>query len=280
VWGRQDHPPHTVRGEIIATQRMPHLLLDLSARPVIGHRGAAAHAPENTLPSFRLGIEQGAEAVEFDVRVTADGVPVVLHDPTLDRTTNLTGAVSALTLQRVREADAGWRYTPDRGRTFPWRGKGIQVPTLADVVAEIRDVPLLIEIKTPAASGAVMRVLNEAGATTRSVVASAHMAALEPFRAPPFIVGASAPESTHLFRSALLGRPSAPVRYHALFLPYRRWGLTIPTARFVGAARRLGCPMHVWTVNDAALARRFWSVGVCGIVTDSPAVIRTARDAA
>jgi glycerophosphoryl diester phosphodiesterase len=257
---------------------MSHLLLDLSARPVIGHRGAAAHAPENTLPSFRLGIEQGAEAIEFDVRVTADGVPVVLHDPTLDRTTDMRGAVSALPLDRVREADAGWRYTPDRGRTFPWRGRGVRVPTLAEVLAELADIPVLIEIKTPDASAAVLRVLTEAGATTRCVVASAHLAALEPFRVPPFIVGASATESTQLYRATLLGRSSPPVRYHALFLPYRRWGLTIPTPRFVSAARRLGCPMHVWTVNDVSLAKQFWSAGVCGIVTDTPATIRAARD--
>lgn len=258
---------------------MSHLLRDLAARPVIGHRGAAGHAPENTIPSFLLGIEQGADAIELDVRITADGVPVVLHDPTLDRTTNLRGPVSSLTLAQLRDADAGWRFSPDRGRTFPWRRQGVGVPTLAEVLVAVGSFPVLIEIKTPLASAAVLRVLQDASATDRCVVASAHIAALEPFRGPPFTIGASAAESTLLFRNALLGTKPAPVRYHALFLPYRRWGLIIPSPRFVRVARDLGCPMHVWTVNDVTLARRFWSAGVCGIVTDTPGSIRVARDA-
>jgi len=257
-----------------------HVLLDLTARPVIGHRGARAHAPENTLPSFRLGVEQGADAIEFDVRVTADGVPVVLHDPTLDRTTDLSGEVARLPWDRVRVADAGARFSPDGGRTHPWRGKDARIPTLGEVVAAFPDTPLLIEIKTPTASDAVRRVLEEHAAVSRSVVASAHYAALEPFRDPRFNVGASSVESTRLFRQALLGTRPGPVRYQALFLPFRRWGMMIPSRRFVAAARTLGCPMHVWTVNDVDLAIRFWRTGVCGIVTDSPGTMRAARDRA
>ncbi|MGH7720660.1 MAG: glycerophosphodiester phosphodiesterase [Gemmatimonadaceae bacterium] len=259
-----------------------HVLLDLTARPVIGHRGARAHAPENTLPSFRLGVEQGADAIELDVRLTADGVPVVLHDPTLDRTTDLSGDVARLPWDRVRLADAGARFSADGGTSYPWRGQDARIPTLAEVVEAFPDVPLLIEIKTPAASDAVRRVLEEQGAVGRSVVASARHAALEPFRGRRFNVGASSVESTRLFRQAMLGVRPAPgsLRYQALFLPFRKWGMLIPSRRFVTMARELGCPMHVWTVNDTELARRFWRTGVCGIVTDSPGLMRAMRDGA
>ena len=90
-------------------------LLDLSARPVIAHRGASAYAPENTLAAFELAVTQGADALELDVRLSRDGAPVVLHDHTLDRTTNLAGPVRGRTLAELRQADAGFRFTPDRG---------------------------------------------------------------------------------------------------------------------------------------------------------------------
>ncbi|HUK64913.1 MAG TPA: glycerophosphodiester phosphodiesterase family protein, partial [Dongiaceae bacterium] len=107
---------------------MTNPLLDPGARLVIGHRGAAAEAPENTMASFERAAELGVDALEFDVHVTADGHAVVIHDPTLRRTTDRDGAVAALTLEQLRAADAGARFTRD-GATFPFRGRGVRVPT-------------------------------------------------------------------------------------------------------------------------------------------------------
>src|SRR5687767_10794848 len=95
-------------------------LTDLSIRPVIAHRGASGYAPENTLPAFELAIVQGADALELDVRLTADGVPVVIHDPTLERTIGRPARVGDLTADQLLEADAGARFSPDRGRSFPF----------------------------------------------------------------------------------------------------------------------------------------------------------------
>src|SRR5580765_3256853 len=96
-------------------------LLDLSARPIIAHRGASGAAPENTLAAFELAVRQGADAFELDVRLTADGVPVVLHDPTLDRTTDRAGPLAALRVADLKGIDAGARFTLDRGESFPFR---------------------------------------------------------------------------------------------------------------------------------------------------------------
>jgi glycerophosphoryl diester phosphodiesterase len=134
-------------------------LLDLSARPIIAHRGASGSAPENTLAAFNLAVRQGADAIELDVRLTADGVPVVLHDATLDRTTASVGPLGALSFAGLQAVDAGARYTPDQGRTYPYRGTALRVPALADVLREFSRIPILVEVKEPAAQEAVRRVI-------------------------------------------------------------------------------------------------------------------------
>ena len=251
-------------------------LLDLSARPVIAHRGASAEAPENTLPAFELAASQGADALELDVRLTADGVPVVIHDATLDRTTDRRGPVATLTAAELRTADAGARFTPDGGRSFPYRSAGVRVPTLGEVLAALPALPLLVEVKEPQAQEAVRRVLLEHRAAERCAVASEHDAALDAFREGPFACAASGREISQLYWAVALGRPLPRVRYQLLSVPIRYRGLPVPTRRFVASARRLGCPVHVWTVNTTAAARRLWDRGVAGIVTNVPDVMREA----
>jgi glycerophosphoryl diester phosphodiesterase len=252
-------------------------LLDVSSRPVIAHRGASGSAPENTLVAFDLAIRQGADAIELDVRLTADGVPVVLHDATLDRTSDSRGPLAALTLARLREVDAGAGFTLDRGRSHPFRGGGVRIPALVEVLREFSRIPILVEVKEPAAGEAVRRVILEEGAADRCVLASEHHAALTRFREPPFVVAASGTEIGALYRAVFFRRVPASVGYRALSVPERHRGLRVPTRSFVAAARGLGCPVHVWTVNDPASAARLWASGVAGIVTNVPDVIRGAR---
>jgi glycerophosphoryl diester phosphodiesterase len=244
-------------------------LLDPARRLVIGHRGATGDAPENTIPGFALALAQGADALELDVRVTGDGVAVVLHDPTLDRTTDRTGPVTGLPLEAVQQADAGYRYTPD-GRAFPWRGRAARVPTLAEVLAAFPNAPLLMELKTPAAGPPVRRLLEERRATDRCVVASFHGAALEPFLRPAFRRGATRGDTARLWLAALAGLPLRGGAYDLLAVPERWHGLPVATRRVIRRARAAGCPVHVWTVNDVRVARRLWSRGVSGIVSDYP----------
>ena len=252
------------------------LLIDPDAHPVIAHRGASGYAPENTLPSFQLAVEQGADALEFDVRITADGVPVVIHDPTLERTTDASGAVALLTLAQLTAADAGARFTPDAGRTFPYRGRGIRVPTLEEVVDAFPHTRLVIEIKTPAAQEAVKRVLAERGVAGQCVVASANAAALAAFREPPWLCGAATPDIARLRFPLVYRRRGAPA-CRAFFVPPRYYRMPVPTPRFVAAARRLGCPVHVWTVNDPAAARALWARGIAGVVTNYPDLMLSER---
>lgn len=254
-------------------------LLDLAGHPIIGHRGAAGSAPENTLAAFDLALEQGAEALELDVRLTADGVPVVLHDATLERTTDGQGLVAATTLERLRRLDAGARFTTD-ATTFPWRGQGVGVPTLDEVFQRYPSTPLLIELKVAEAADPVARALLSHGAETRAVVASFLPAALTRFRKPPFLAGASRSEIAALWARATLRLPPREdqgIRLYAVPRQYKGW-IRVATRRFVAGAARLGRPVHVWTVDNVARAHRLWKRGVAGIITNYPALMREARD--
>ncbi|MHB1313769.1 MAG: glycerophosphodiester phosphodiesterase [Gemmatimonadaceae bacterium] len=251
-------------------------LLDTAARLVIAHRGNAMHAPEDTMESFRQGLALGADGLEFDVRVSADGVPVVIHDPTLDRTTSGTGPVNARTADELRSLDAGFHFTRDDGRTFPYRGLGIRVPLLREVLAAFPDTPCIIELKTPDATTALAQALEEAGARERVIVGSFQDAALAPLRGRGFHLGASSRETVALYVRTLLFRDGGRASYAAACLPPRFRGLPLPLARFVRRLRPRGIPTHVWTINDPAQARRLWADGVNAILSDDPGAMLSA----
>ncbi len=252
-------------------------LLDVTRRLVIGHRGAPAEAPENTLPSFARALERGADALELDVRLSADGVAMVVHDPTLDRTTDRSGPVAACTASALHGADAGAPFSPDGGRTFPWAGLGVRIPTLAEVLRAFPATPLLIELKVAAAAGAVRRELLEAGAAARCVVASFERDALAPFREPPFLRAATQREILRLWIGSQLGFALAERDCRCFAVPPRHRHLTVLTDRFLLAARRIERPVHVWTVDDPALAATLWGRGVTGIITNDPGAMPSRR---
>jgi glycerophosphoryl diester phosphodiesterase len=265
------HVPH-------ASDRPAHILLDTTRRLIIGHRGAAAHAPENTLPSFKLAQRAGADVLELDVRLSADGVPVVIHDPTLLRTTGRALTVADEPFSRIREADAGARFTRDAGRTFPWRGRGILVPSLEEVANELPLMPLLIELKVRGADEAVRRVLWRTGALNRSLLVSFDHRAVHAFRDGTTPTGAGQREMIALFIRSYLRRFPRRVPYQAVFVPRRHWGFDIPPAPFTRAGRALGIAVHTWVENDPIVARHLWSTGITGIVTDDPGALRVSRD--
>src|SRR5437762_52379 len=124
---------------------MRHRFFAASRPLVFAHRGGSALAPENTMAAFDNGLALGADGLELDVHLSRDGRVVVHHDRTLDRTTNLRGVVAGHTADELARADAGSRF--QRNGSFPFRGRGIGVPLLADVLARFRDVPIVIELK-------------------------------------------------------------------------------------------------------------------------------------
>lgn len=238
---------------------MSNPLLDPGRRLVIAHRGASAEAPENTLDAFRLGLTQGADALELDVRLTRDGTAVVIHDATLDRTTNTSGAVAELMLEQVQQADAGG---------------GARIPTLREVLDAFPSTPLLIEIKAAEAQDAAGREIERAGARDRVIVASFRHRALDQLRRGPFLIGADRRDVVALFATARLGLERAAPRCLCYAVPWRWKGmLEVPRLWFIAGAKRQGRPVHVWTVDDPGTAELLWRRGASGIITNRPSVM-------
>ena len=254
------------------------ILLDPSARPVIGHRGNRAHAPENTLASLQEAVTLGVDAVEFDVQVSSDGVLLLMHDLTIDRTTSGYGAVASQTFSALRAHDAGARFTADRGRTFPWRDRGVVIPTFDEVVEALPStLPFIVELKTPAASAALAAAIARHGIEKRVIVAGFDTASTRPLRGQGLALGASTPDVARLLFPSLLRRPVPAPWYQALCIPPVHNGIPLPIASIVRAVRSANVVTHIWTVNEPAKAMRLWAHGVQGIITDDPATILAAR---
>lgn len=254
------------------------ILLDPQARPVVGHRGHRAHAPENTLASFHEAVALGVDALEFDLRVTSDGVLVVFHDETLERTTDGSGPVALRTAAELARLDAGARFTRDGGQSFPWRGRGVTVSTFDQVIESLpRELPLIIELKTPAATELIRKAIARHRMARRVIVAGFDPASTRPLRGAGFALGASTPDVVGLVLPALLGRRVDPQGFQALCIPPRWHGIPVPIAALARSLRGSGAVMHVWTINDPAQAVALWRAGVQGILSDDAGPIMAAR---
>jgi len=251
-----------------------HTVLD-GAPLLIAHRGGAGLAPENTLAAFLNGARTwSADMIELDVQATSDGHCVVIHDDTVDRTTNGSGPVAAMTLGKLQQLDAGYRFTRDDGASFPFRDRGVRVPTLHEVLAALPDMRFTVEVKAGAAQAALFDTIRYFDARDRVVVAGMYERDRTQFCEYRGAVSASGEElKAFLYRHALrLGR-FRPPRADVVQTCESYRGRTIVTKRFVHTLRRCGIPVHVWTVNDPADMHRLLDWGVEGIITDRPDVL-------
>ncbi len=256
----------------------------LPERYVIGHRGAPGHRPENTLQSFQHAVALGADVLELDVHLTADGQLVVIHDLVVGRVSNSAGPVISFTLDDLRQLDVGYWYTPDGGRTYPWRGKGLTVPTLAEVFEMFPDRKLVIELKTRtfAVVRALAKELNKKDRRGQVLVGSFRHPLLEEFRrlAPAYATGASMRETRRFVIRTLRGRPiEQPLLYEAIIAPPRRRGIIpVLTRGVVENALQIGLHVQAWTVNKPRTMHRLYGYGVHAMTTDYPDRARAVLD--
>jgi glycerophosphoryl diester phosphodiesterase len=236
----------------------------------IGHRGASARAPENTLASFETAIGDGADGLEFDVRLTRDGVPIVLHDATVDRTTSGRGTVAALDLARIRRLDAGSWFAP--------RFRGERVPTLAETL-DLACGRCGVNIELKIETGDAMRLAR----AVANVVAGARFRGwmvISSFSRPALIATRAAMPRARLgwlaSRSARGLRPTDKRLSLWSFHPHLR----LATPRRLRLAHRLKLRVLVWPVNDTRAARRLAAAGVDGVMTDDPARLRAGIESA
>jgi glycerophosphoryl diester phosphodiesterase len=253
----------------------PFFALERPGVQVIAHRGGAGLRPEETLEAYDHAARLGADILEIDARATADGAIVCLHDATVDRTTDGSGAVATLTLAELRRLDAGYRWTQDGGRTFPYRGKGLQVPTLEEVLKRHARSRMVIEMKvrTPDFARSLCSLARDAGMAQRVLVASFDYATLDAFRQScPDVATSMSQREAQIFwllgklRLAAASSPDAV----ALQVPERFGGVEVLAPALIAAARGRNLRVHAWTINDEEAMRRLISLGVDGIMTDRP----------
>jgi glycerophosphoryl diester phosphodiesterase len=222
---------------------------------VFAHRGGAKLGPENTIEAFDRGLASGADGLECDVRLSADGEVVVIHDATVDRTTAGRGRVSGFTAAEL----ARWR-----------------VPRLTDVISRFAAASFIVEIKesNPTLARKAVEIVRAHGAVDRVALGSFHAAPLRVVRElePDIPTGASKPEIRVALYASYIGIAPRWASYRAFQVPERSRGRRVVSRRFVRAAHRAGVVVQVWTVDHEQDIRRLIDWGVDAIITDRPDV--------
>ena len=241
---------------------------------MIAHRGGSRLRPENTLAAFEHAASLGVDGLECDVHLSSDGVPVVIHDATLERTTAGQGAVSARTAAQLAALDAGATF--DEAAGFPFRDSGLGVPALAVVLDRHPDIPIVVEIKgdDPEVVPPILSTLRASRRPVRFVIGGFSQPVLDAVRhlAPEFPTGASREEVKAAIRRSYLRIPPRRTGYHLFQVPFVFQGKQIFREPFVRTARRAGVQVQAWIIDDEPVMRRLISWGVTGLISDRPDV--------
>ena len=227
------------------------------------------------------GMSLGSDGLEIDVHLSADGIPVVIHDATLDRTTDRTGPVHALTAEELARVDAGFKF--DRDGAFPFRGQGHGVPTLDAVLAKHRNARIIIEMKggEPELARAVAASVIKADAVDRTCVSSFQQTSIDTIRAehPEITTSASVREARWTLHRSWVRWPwVARQPYFAFQVPEHTRRLRVVSPAFVRQVHKQGQVVQVWVVNERHDIQRLLDWGVDGIISDRPDIAINARD--
>lgn len=236
---------------------------------VFAHRGGAALRPENTIAAFDHGLALGADGIELDVHLSRDGVVVVHHDPTLERTTDGRGPVAALTADELARLDAGYHF-PD------FRGRAGGVPTLDEVLRRYREARFIIELKLndPVLAHRAIDAIRGADAVERSSLGSFGTRVLRAAREyePRIPTGASREETRLALYRSWVRWPVRHPRYREFQVPEMSGSTRVVSPRFVDCAHKAGVAVRVWTVNHESDMRRLLDWGVDALISDRPDV--------
>jgi glycerophosphoryl diester phosphodiesterase len=254
-------------------------LLALDRVVAIAHRGGSRLRPENTLAAFDHAMTLGVDGLECDVHLSVDGEVVVIHDDTLDRTTDAAGPVSARTADELAQVDAGFHF---RDRDVSVSREHVGVPRLTDVIGRYTSVPVIVEIKgddveLARRTVAIVRALR---AERRVILAGFSQTVLDEARriAPEVATSASRSEVQAVLKRSQFWLPAARTPAQVLQVPFRLKGREIFGRRFVRAAKGLGTPVHAWVIDDPGDMTRLIAMGVTGLISDRPDLaVRAAR---
>ena len=243
----------------------------------MAHRGSMLLWPENTMTAFQEAVDLGYRYLETDLQISRDGVLVTFHDDTIDRTTDGTGLVSDHSLAELQELDAGYRFEIDGDS--PYRSRGIRIPTLEELATTYPDQVFSLDLKSDGTEEALVETIRRLDLWDRVIVGSFSDARLRRFRAladRPVAMSAGPRETLRFVTAARLRLPFRP-KCDSFQVPVRQF-ITIVSARTVEAARGVDVPLIVWTINDQAEMQELLDLGVDGIITDRPDLLRTLLD--
>lgn len=255
----------------------PHLRAPGAPPLVYAHRGGAALRPENTVVAFDHGLSFGADGLELDVHLSRDGVVVVHHDETLERTTNGRGRLSSCTVDELERLDAGYWFQPEGpGPEYPFRAQDIGIPRLSTILRRYSSIPLIIELKSanPELAERTIAEVRAADAIDRVVLGSFYWRALHYARGgePRIRTGSSREETRLALYKSYVRWPITRAPFHEFQVPEAVGSTTVVTPRFIEHAHRAGLPVKVWTVDDRHDMRRLITWGVDGLISDRPDV--------
>lgn len=243
---------------------------------VIAHAGSQLY-PTDTLYALEQYADMQVDILEMDVHMTADGEIILIHDDTVDRTTDGTGDVREMTLAEVKALDAGWYWTED-DETYPFRGQGITIPTLREVFEAFPGYPMIVEIKqeSPSMAEPLCALIREYDMQDKVIVPSFKDAAMQEFRvACPEVATAASEDEVRDFvvRGFLLMGATISPEYEAIQVPENRDGIPIVTPLFLWFAEKRNVEVHIWTINEKEDMERFIEMGLDGIMTDNTDVL-------
>lgn len=246
----------------------------------MAHQGGEEVWPSNTMLAFKNAVALGVDMLDTDMHATKDGVLVLSHDDTLDRLTDTKGKIAEMTWAEVEKADAGYALTPAGQTGFPFRGQGVQVAKVRDLLTTFPTMPMTIEIKqvTPSIAAPFCDLLRETHMTDKVIVASFSDIAMNDFRTtcPEVMTSMTEKELKPLVllsKIGLSGLAKAPGQFAQV--PVRSGGIEVVTPAFIRAMHARGVAVHVWTINDETEMRRLIALGVDGIDTDRPDLLKT-----
>lgn len=259
-----------------AAPACPPCLPDAPRPLVIAHQGGEEVWPSNTMYAYEHAVALGVDMLEMDLHATADGKLVLMHDETVDRTTDGTGKIEEMTLAEFKALDGGYDWTNDDGQTHPFRGQGITPASLDEVFSAFPDMPMNIEIKlveSQPVAELFCQAIRDYGMQDKVLVASFHQDAMDQFRSlcPEVTTSLAQNEVIDFFvrHKLLLGGTYSPPAA-AVQVPEERSGLRVLTTGFVDDAHQRGMDVHAWTINEPDDMQRMIDLGVDGIITDRP----------
>jgi len=256
----------------------PYYAADLNYPLVIAHQGGDGIWPGDTLYAYKNAVDIGVDVLEMDIHITKDGELVLMHDEAVDRTTNGTGEIESMTLAELKQLDAGYNWSADEGKTFPFRGQGVTITALKEVFQSFPEMHMTIEIKKSNASmiKPFCNLIRSYNMQDKILVASFYDDKLKEFRVEcPEVATSSAKNETTVF--VLLTKPFLSSLYSPKFfslqVPEESGGITVMTEAFVRAAHERNLAVEPWTINDAETMQQFIKWDVDGIITDRPDIM-------